>query len=100
MADQKKGAPGAPGPSPAAPVKPDKPDKPAESRDVKFKRLGNRRIPPILKAIHNVGNLSARSQYSYTQEQVDKMFGLLHEALRTARARFEGAKTTVQTSIF
>lgn len=73
---------------------------PNETADAKFRRLANHRVPRVLKLLVAIGNLSANSQYHYTTEQVDKMFGLIHEGIRTARARFEGSKTTVQESIF
>jgi hypothetical protein len=64
----------------------------AQANASAFRKLVNKRVPRLLKLIGHVGNLSARGNYTYTDEQVDKIFGMIHEALRTARARFQGQK--------
>lgn len=63
-----------------------------DDRD-KFVRLANKRVNNALKAIQLVGNLSNRSNYRYTDKDVDRIFGALHTELKLCRERFgTGAK--------
>ena len=55
----------------------------------KFVRLANRRVNAAIKAIHLVGNLSNRSNYDYTEDDVRKIFSALNRELRQCRKRFE-----------
>ena len=55
----------------------------------KFVRLANRRVNAAIKAIHLVGNLSNRSNYDYTEDDVRKIFAALNRELRQCRKRFE-----------
>ena len=61
----------------------------------KFVRLANARVNKAIKAIQLVGNLSNRSNYAYTEDDVDKIFRTLKTELNTCRQRFSnevGAK--------
>ena len=59
----------------------------------RFVRLANQRVNRALKTIRLIGNLSTRSNYSYTNEDVEKIFRVLNTEIRAARTRFaEGAK--------
>jgi hypothetical protein len=84
---------------PATPTKPKAPPRTEADKANKFRQLINKRVPKLLKQIVAVGNLSAKGNYVYSDEQVDKVFGLIHEALRTARARFQGAKDVAKVSV-
>lgn len=53
-----------------------------------FKRLAKARVNVTIKRIQLIGNLSNRSSYAYSDEQVDKMFAVLYQELDTARNRF------------
>ncbi len=57
----------------------------------KFVRLANNRVSSALKAISLIGNLSNRSNYDYTEEDVTKIFRALNEGIQIARRRFETA---------
>ena len=54
----------------------------------KFVRLANRRVNTALKAIQLVGNLSNRSNYAYTDSDVEKIFSVMNRELKEARERF------------
>lgn len=61
----------------------------------KFVRLANARVNKAIKAIQLVGNLSNRSNYAYTEDDVNKIFRTLKTELNTCRQRFSnkvGAK--------
>ncbi len=57
----------------------------------KFVRLANKRIPNALKAIQLVGNLSNKSNYDYTEEDVRKILKALQDEVNACRKRFEMA---------
>jgi hypothetical protein len=54
----------------------------------KFVRLANSRVNKAIKAIRIVGNLSNRSNYSYSSADVDRIFRVLSQELRSCRQRF------------
>ena len=58
----------------------------------KFVRLANKRVTNAINAIRIVGNLSNRSNYSYTEADVEKIFKTLNNELRSCRQRFSGDK--------
>jgi hypothetical protein len=62
-----------------------------EDRD-KFVRLATKRVNSALKAIQLIGNLSNRSNYDYTEEDVQKVFRALQDELSTCRKKFELAR--------
>ena len=55
----------------------------------KFIRLANRRVNAAMKAIHLVGNLSNRSNYDFTDEDIEKIFTALSRELKDCRERFK-----------
>lgn len=63
-----------------------------ESRRDKFRRLANMRVNNTLKQIELVGNLSNKSSYEYTGEEIRKIFQELETAIKANKARFIGRK--------
>jgi hypothetical protein len=55
----------------------------------KFVELAEKRVSRALKDIKLIGNLSNKSNYSYTNEDVRKINSVLKKALDEMRARFE-----------
>lgn len=55
----------------------------------KFVRLATKRVSTALKAIQLIGNLSNRSNYDYTEEDVQKILKALQEELGACRKKFE-----------
>lgn len=53
-----------------------------------FVRLAEGRVNRALKDIRLIGNLSNRSAYSYSEEDVKKIFKTLQRELESARSRF------------
>ena len=53
-----------------------------------FVRLGEWRVNKTLKRIDQLANLANRSTYEYSQDEVQKMFSVLHEAIARAEGRF------------
>ena len=62
-----------------------------EDRD-KFARLATKRVSKALKAIQLIGNLSNKSNYDYTAEDVQKIFKALHDEVSLSRKKFELAQ--------
>jgi RNA recognition motif-containing protein len=58
----------------------------------KFVRLANRRVSNALKAIQLIGNLSNKSNYDYTEEDVQKIFKAINEELAACRKKFDLAQ--------
>lgn len=59
-----------------------------ETKEEKFVRIGQCRMTKAIESIGRLENLSNKSSYGYTQEQVDKMFGVLEKKLADAKAKF------------
>lgn len=57
----------------------------------KFVRLANRRVSNAMKAIQLVGNLSNKSNYDYTEEDVAQIMKALQSELNACKKRFETA---------
>jgi hypothetical protein len=63
-----------------------------ETREERFKRVATRRTNEILNQIRILGNCSNKSSYSYTDEDIKKIFSAIEGALRTAKAMFGNRK--------
>jgi hypothetical protein len=57
----------------------------------KFVELANKRVSRALKAIQLIGNLSNRSNYDFTEEDVSKIFKALEDEMTDCRKRFDRA---------
>lgn len=58
----------------------------------KFVELATKRVNNAIKAIQLIGNLSNRSNYDYTDADVDKIFAALNKELKQCRDRFQPAR--------
>lgn len=55
----------------------------------KFVKLAEARVSKALKDIKLIGNLSNRSNYEYTSEDVKKIHSALKKAVEDMKARFD-----------
>lgn len=55
-----------------------------------FIRLAEARTNKIIDMIELLGNLSNKSNYSYSDEQVDIIFSTIEDALRESKKKFIG----------
>lgn len=55
----------------------------------KFVRLAEKRVNSIIKTIRLLGNLSNKSNYSYTENDVEKIFRVLDKELKNSKNRFQ-----------
>lgn len=58
----------------------------------KFVKLATRRVSNALKALQLIGNLSNRSNYDYTEGDVQKIFKALQDELNASKKKFEMAQ--------
>lgn len=58
-----------------------------------FRRLAEARTNKIIDMLGLLGNLSNKSHYEYSQEQVDAMFQAIQQELEEQRARFDSKQT-------
>jgi len=64
--------------------------KAAEETDrQKFVRLATARTNKAIKSIQLIGNLSNRSNYQYTDADIEKVFKALTNEIRECRQRFD-----------
>ena len=61
----------------------------SKQKEENFIRLAENRTNKVLDMIRLLGNLSNTSNYSYTQEQVDKIFGAIEKELAIAKRKFD-----------
>ena len=63
-----------------------------ESKADKFVRLGEYRVNKVIDAIGRLENLFNRTNYEYTQEQVEVMFSIMEKRLLEVKGRFAPKK--------
>ncbi len=71
----------------------------SEDRE-KFVRLATKRVNSAIKVINLIGNLSNKSNYDYTEEDVAKIFKALQEELNACKKRFDMASKPGKKKIF
>jgi hypothetical protein len=59
----------------------------------KFVELATKRVTRAIHDLRLIGNLSNRSAYAYTEEDVRKILRALQRELETVKARFNGGES-------
>jgi len=59
-----------------------------EHRKDRFKRLATKRTNRLLNQIRLLGNLSNKSTYDYSDEEVNKIFSAIEDQLKIAKIKF------------
>ena len=60
-------------------------------KDIKeenFKRLAENRTNKVLNMLELIGNLANKSNYSYTEKQVNAIFDTIEEELQKQKSKF------------
>ncbi len=65
----------------------------SESKHEKFKRLAEMRGNRILRDLDLLGNLSNRSNYKYSTEEIRHMFLIIDEQLKITKNRFKNTRS-------
>jgi len=60
-----------------------------ETRNERFKRLATARTNAVLDKLRLLGNLSSRSNYEYSEEEIRKIFSAIDCRFKSVRAKFE-----------
>ena len=66
---------------------------PMETREKRFKRIAEKRTDRVLNDVRILGNCSNKSTYSYTEEEVNKIFRTIDEELKHAKAKFKTSRS-------
>lgn len=64
-----------------------------EEKREKFVRLAEQRVNRALNDLRLIGNLSNRNAYTFTDDDVKKIFKTLQKELEQARSRFSEAES-------
>ena len=63
-----------------------------ETQEERFKRIAILRTNTVLDKIRILGNLSNKKMYSYSEEDIEKIFSAINKQLREVRAKFNSHK--------
>ena len=59
-----------------------------ETPEERFKRLASKRTNEVMKRLRILGNCANRQVYSYTKEDINKIFSAIERQIRETKARF------------
>ena len=60
-------------------------------------RLAEKRVNKVAKQLLLIGNLSNKTNYAYSAEEVDRMFKYIEECVAVARNRFQANTSGAET---
>lgn len=63
-----------------------------ETRAGRFKRLATQRTNAIIDKLRLLGNLSNKSNYEYSEDDIRKIISAVETQLKITKARFTGNK--------
>ncbi len=63
-----------------------------EDKHEKFKRIVSKRVNELINKIDILGNCSNKSNYYYTEEDVNKIFNAIEQKLRETKSQFKKKK--------
>jgi len=63
-----------------------------ETPEERFKRIAAVRTNAVLDRLRILGNLSNRQMYSYSEEDIKKIFSAINKQLKEVRAKFNSQK--------
>lgn len=64
-----------------------------ESKNDKFKRLANKRVPAAIEKLELIKNLSNTTNYEYSKEEADKIIKALSNSLNEVKKSFDEKNT-------
>lgn len=64
-----------------------------KSRDERFKVVASRRVQEILNKMRLLRNCANKSNYEYTEEQVNKIFRTIDEEWKSVKSEFNKHQT-------
>lgn len=63
-----------------------------EDKSQRFKRLASSRTNDVLKRLKVLSNCSNKSSYSYTTEEIEKIFNTIDKAVKQSKDKFKSSK--------
>ena len=60
----------------------------SETRNQRFERLATKRVNRILNDLRLLGNLSSRSSYDYSENEIKKIFNAIESSTKSAKSKF------------
>ena len=63
-----------------------------ETAEERFRRIATLRTNAVLNRLRILGNLSNRQMYSYSEEDINKIFSAINKQLKEVRAKFNSRK--------
>lgn len=60
----------------------------SDNKRERFKRLGEYRTNEVLKRLKVLGNCANRSAYSYTEDEINKIFIEIDKMVKSVKAKF------------
>jgi len=63
-----------------------------ETPEERFKRVAEARTNAVIHKLRVLGNLSNKQIYSYSEEDINKIFSAINKQLREVRAKFNSQK--------
>jgi len=66
--------------------------KSSETPEERFKRVAEARTNAVLEKLRIFGNLSNRQMYSYSEEDINKIFSAISKQVKEVRAKFNYRK--------
>ncbi len=63
-----------------------------ETPEERFKRIAIVRTNAVLDRLRILGNLSNRQMYSYSEEDINKIFSAINKQIKEVRAKFNSQK--------
>lgn len=64
----------------------------SKEKSDRFKRLATRRTNDVLDRLRILGNCSDRRSYSYSEEEIEKIFRVIDEQTKIVKAKFKRPK--------
>lgn len=64
-----------------------------EIKEERFKRIASRRVQEILDKLRLLGNCANKGNYSYSDEQVKKIFSAIDDEWKKVKSEFNKGKT-------
>ena len=63
-----------------------------ETPEQRFKRIAEVRTNAVLDRLRILSNLSNRQMYSYSEEDIEKIFSAINKQIKEVRAKFNSQK--------
>lgn len=71
-----------------------------KEKEDKFLKIAELRVNKTIKSIQLIGNLSNRSHYSYTPQQISQIMSALDKELKIVKEKFKNSKNNEKKNGF